>query len=292
MNQPAPDLLNIGTQDYMVFRKFLEEACGIVLGENKQYLVSSRLNKILSHHRISGLIELVQRMSQPGNTGLREAVIDAMTTNETLWFRDIYPFDVLKNIILPEFQKKYPGQRFRLWSAACSSGQEPYSLSMAIEEFKQSNPMSLSAGAQIVSTDISPTMLESAKKGEYEALAMGRGLSPERLKKFFDEKEKNHWVIKPPIRARVDFQAINLMDNYGLLGKFDVIFCRNVLIYFSADLKIDILRRMHKVLRPGGYIFLGASEALNGLSDCYQMIQCNPGILYKAVNQPVNAFDK
>ncbi|GGJ90084.1 protein-glutamate O-methyltransferase CheR [Pseudomonas matsuisoli] len=268
--------------DFEQFRVFLEKTCGILLGTNKQYLVSSRLNKLMEQQKIGSLGELVQRMQSPTRGSLREQVVDAMTTNETLWFRDAYPFEVMKSKVLPEAIKASPGQRLRIWSAACSSGQEPYSLAMTLDEFERSNPGQLRAGVQIIATDLSGSMLTACKSGEYDSLAMGRGLSPERLQRFFDPKPPGRWAVKPPIRSRVEFRSLNLLDSYAVLGKFDVVFCRNVLIYFSAEVKKDILTRIHATLKPGGYLFLGASEALNGLPHLYQMVQCSPGIIYQA----------
>lgn len=269
-------------KDFQVFREFLEKACGIVLGDNKQYLVASRLNRLLEQNAIKSLGELVLRIQSQPRSGLREAVVDAMTTNETLWFRDVYPFEVLKNRLLPEFVKDNPGQRLRIWSAACSSGQEPYSLSMSIDEFERSNLGQLRGGAHIVATDLSGAILTAAKSAEYDGLSVARGLSGERLTRYFDQKEPGRWTVKQPIRSRVEFRALNLLDSYTMLGKFDIVFCRNVLIYFSAELKKDILKRIHATLKPGGYLMLGASEALNGLPELYQMVQCSPGIIYKA----------
>ena len=268
--------------DFQQFRVFLEKACGILLGENKQYLVSSRLNKLMEQQGIKSLGELIQRIQSQPRSGLREQVVDAMTTNETLWFRDTYPFEVLKNKVLPELIKAHPGQRLRIWSAACSSGQEPYSLSMAIDEFERSNLGQLKAGVQIVATELSSSMLNICKSGEYDNLAIGRGLSQERLQRYFEPKGPGRWMIKAPIKSRVEFRPFNLLDSYAGFGKFDVVFCRNVLIYFSAEVKKDILLRIHSTLKPGGYLFLGASEALNGLPDHYQMVQCSPGIIYQA----------
>jgi chemotaxis protein methyltransferase CheR len=205
-----------------------------------------------------------------------------MTTNETLWFRDVYPFDVLKNRLIPEFIKENPGQRLRMWSAACSSGQEPYSLSMSIDEFDRANLGQLRGGAQIVATDLSGAILTAAKSAEYDSLSVARGLSADRLARYFDQSVPGRWTVKQPIRNRVEFRALNLLDSYAMLGKFDIVFCRNVLIYFSADLKKDILKRIHATLKPGGYLMLGASEALNGLPELYQMVQCSPGIVYQA----------
>ena len=255
-------------QHFQQFRDFLEKSCGIVLGDNKQYLVASRLNRLMEQQGIKHLGELVQRIQSQPRGGLKESVIDAMTTNETLWFRDSYPFEVLKNRLIPEFIKANPGQRLRIWSAACSSGQEPYSLSMAIDEFERSNPGQLRSGASIVA--------------EYDSLSIGRGLAQDRLVRYFDQPSPGKWRVKAPIRSRVEFRALNLLESYAILGKFDIVFCRNVLIYFSAERKKDILRRIHATLKPGGYLMLGASEALNGLPELYQMVQCNPGIVYQA----------
>lgn len=274
--------MTLANQDFQLFRDFLEKACGIVLGDNKQYLVSSRLNRLLEQEGIANLGELVKRIQSQPRGGLRESVIDAMTTNETLWFRDVYPFDVLKNRLIPEFIKNSPGQRLRIWSAACSSGQEPYSLSMAIDEFERSNLGQLRGGAQIVATDLSGGILNAAKNAEYDSLSVARGLSQDRLARYFDQLGPGRWAVKSAIRNRVEFRAMNLLDSYSMLGKFDFVFCRNVLIYFSADVKKDILRRIHATLKPGGYLMLGASEALNGLPELYQMVQCSPGIVYKA----------
>ncbi|MFJ4430023.1 protein-glutamate O-methyltransferase CheR [Pseudomonas sp. NPDC089395] len=274
--------MSTGNLEFEQFRVFLEKACGILLGENKQYLVSSRLNKLMEQQGIKSLGELVQRIQTQPRGGLREQVVDAMTTNETLWFRDSYPFEVLKNKVIPEFIRNNPGQRLRMWSAACSSGQEPYSISMAIDEFERSNLGQLKMGAQIVATDLSGSMLNNCKTGEYDSLAIARGLSQERLQRYFDTKGPGRWAVKPAIRSRVEFRSFNLLDSYAALGKFDIVFCRNVLIYFSAQVKKDILLRIHSTLKPGGYLFLGASEALNGLPDHYQMVQCSPGIIYQA----------
>ncbi len=268
--------------DFEQFRVFLEKTCGILLGSNKQYLVSSRLNKLMEQQGIKTLGDLVRKIQAQPRSGLRELVVDAMTTNETLWFRDTYPFEVLKSRVLPEMLKGASGQRLRIWSAACSSGQEPYSLSMTVDEYERANPSQPKTAVQIVATELSGAMLTACKAAEYDSLAIARGLSSERLQRYFEARAAGRWAVKPAIRSRVEFRVQNLLDSYAVLGKFDIVFCRNVLIYFSADVKKDILRRIHATLRPGGYLFLGASEALNGLPELYQMVQCSPGIIYKA----------
>jgi chemotaxis protein methyltransferase CheR len=211
----------IGTQDYDAFRKFLQDACGILLGDNKQYLVSSRLNKIMAQHGMTTLGELTQSITSHPRSGLKEAVVDAMTTNETLWFRDIHPYNILQNQLLPELSKSLGGQQLKIWSAACSTGQEPYSISMVMDEFKQKNPGSFRSGERIVATDISSTVLNAAKSGEYEMLALGRGLSQDRLTKFFQQTGDGRWAVKAPIKQRVDFKPMNLLHSYSMLGKFD-----------------------------------------------------------------------
>ena len=271
----------ITPQDYQAFKIFLQDACGILLGENKQYLVISRLRKIMESHELGSLGELVERLRRQPRGALRESVVDAMTTNETLWFRDLHPFRIFQDRLLPEFIKSKGSQSLRIWSAACSTGQEPYSIAMSVDEFRRLKPGQLRQNVQIVATDISRTVLENARKGQYEMLAIGRGLSPERQRQYFIPAANGSWAIKPEIRSMVDFKEINLLERYTL-GRFDIIFCRNVLIYFSAEHKRDILIRLHQSLNPGGYLILGASESLNGLPEKYGMVQCQPGIIYRA----------
>jgi chemotaxis protein methyltransferase CheR len=271
------------SKEYHLFRTFLEEACGILLGDNKAYLVNSRLKPVMAKHDIKSLNDLVAKLKSVSFRGLKEEVIDAMTTNETLWFRDSHPFTILKDKILSEAADKNTIAPLKIWSAACSTGQEPYSISIIAKEFKESNPGKLKGGVKIVATDISPTVLANAKSGIYEMLALGRGMSEQRLKKCFNPIEDGRWEIKQEFKSVIDFQLLNLMESYNRVGaNLDVVFCRNVLIYFSPELKRQILLKIHASLKPGGYLLLGASESLNGLSDYFEMIQCRPGIIYRA----------
>ena len=266
-------------KSYQQFRIFLEQQCGIVLGENKQYLVKSRLAPLMSKFDVNSLGDLVNRTLNPIERQLRAAVIDAMTTNETLWFRDEYPFVLLQNKLLPELSSKR-GQ-VKIWSAASSSGQEPYSIAMSILEYQQRNPGKLVSGAHIVGTDISETMLEHCKYGHYDSLAIARGLSASRKQQFFEEGNNGMLKLKDNVKRMVNFRHLNLLNNYSLMGRFDIVFCRNVLIYFSPEIKQKIIAQIHDVLNDGGYLFLGASESLSGLSDNFNMIRCNPGIIYQ-----------
>ncbi len=264
---------------YQRFRDFLEQQCGIVLGDNKQYLVKSRLTPLMAKFNIGSLTELVTKTLNPIERQLRAAVIDAMTTNETLWFRDEYPFRLLKDTIFPELGVRR--QPLRIWSAASSSGQEPYSIAMSVLEYKQKNSSKLLSNAQIIGTDISQTMLEHCKDGCYDGLALQRGLSSERKKQFFEPAENGMYKVKDQIKALVKFRHLNLLNSYSLLGRFDIVFCRNVLIYFSVDNKKRILSQIRDVLNPNGILFLGASESLSGISQDFEMVRCNPGIYYR-----------
>lgn len=267
---------------YHQFRVFLEKQCGIVLGENKQYLVKSRLAPLMAKFDVATLGDLVTRTLSPVERQLRAAVIDAMTTNETLWFRDEYPFELLKKRLLPEFKNQRTP--LKIWSAASSSGQEPYSIAMAVQEFKQSNPGAFSGGVQIIGTDISNTMLEHCKYGHYDSLALSRGLSPERKRMFFEDGDKGMSKVKDSIKKMVSFRQLNLLNSYSLMGKFDIVFCRNVLIYFAPEIKKQIIAQFEGVLNPKKYLFLGASESLTGLNQNFDMVRCNPGIIYQKKN--------
>ena len=222
----------ISKSEYESFRAFLENACGITLGDNKQYLIASRLSALLTEYKIASLGALIDRLKKEPRSELYERIVDAMTTNETLWFRDAFPFEILKQVILPELAKaRVPG--VRIWSAACSSGQEPYSISMIVQEYLASRPGSL-GDVQIQATDISPSILQEAKDATYDTLALARGLSQERKQKYFVQVRDNRWQARPEIRNRVRFSQANLLQSYSLLGRFDVIFCRNVLIYYAV----------------------------------------------------------
>lgn len=271
--------ITIKDQEYRDFCRFLEAQCGIVLGDSKQYLVRSRLSPLVSRFSLSSLSDLLQVVISGRNRELRVAAVDAMTTNETLWFRDTYPYTVLADKILPEMAtSKRP---LKIWSSASSSGQEPYSIAMTILELQNRRPGMLASGVQITATDISQTMLDTCRAGAYDNLALSRGLSPERRRFFFENNGDGRMKVNDKVKRMVNFRPQNLKDSYALLGKFDIIFCRNVLIYFAPDMKAKVLNQMAASLNPGGYLLLGASESLTGLTDKFEMVRCNPGIIYK-----------
>jgi chemotaxis protein methyltransferase CheR len=269
----------VSPEGYLKFRQFLEKQCGIVLGENKQYLVRSRLASLLYKYSYSSADELINVVVRGHDRGLLQSVIDAMTTNETLWFRDNYPFDLLVKDLLPDLAKT--NRNIKIWSAACSSGQEPYSIAMAILEFQRQRPGILRGGVDIVATDLSSEMLSKCELGVYDELSLARGLSPQRRQTFFQQHEMGRMQIKPEVRRMVTFKSFNLLSSYAALGRFDIVFCRNVLIYFSADVKQRILQQIAGQLQPKGVLFLGASESISSASDTYSMVKCQPGLYYQ-----------
>ena len=263
-------------EDYRAFQAFLEEASGIVLGPGKEYLVTSRLTRLIREYGFGALGEMIRALQGGANPRLRNDVIDAMTTNETFWFRDPPHFRILTEEILPAAKSG----RMRIWSAACSSGQEPYSLSMAVQDFALRNPGRLAGGVEILGTDIAQSILNEARQGVYCGMAAGRGLSDEQRQRYFSP-EGDCLAVRNEIRQRVLFREFNLTRGFDILGRFDVIFCRNVLIYFSSDMKREILGRMARVLSPGGYLFLGSTESLTGHSTEFEMHSAHGGIVYR-----------
>lgn len=274
---------DIGQQQYQLFCQFLERHCGIVLGGNKQYLVRSRLTPLLNRFKCKTLSEFLVEIVSDRNSILTSAVIEAMTTNETLWFRDVYPFELLKNELLDKYAKKRTP--LKIWSAACSSGQEPYSIAISILEHQKKHPSAFSNRVQILGTDISREMLSQCEAAEYDLLSLSRGLSEMHKREYFDEVGKGRLRVTGNARAMTSFKPINLMDNYQHLGRFDIVFCRNVLIYFNVEFKKRILQKIAASLQNDGILFLGASESISGLSSEFEMVRCNTGLYY--VKKPV-----
>lgn len=270
---------DVSPESYLKFRQFLEKQCGIVLGENKQYLVRSRLASLLYKFKYNSADELINVVVRGHDRALLQSVIDAMTTNETLWFRDNYPFDLLVKELLPSLAKT--NRNIKIWSAACSSGQEPYSIAMSILEFQRQRPGILRGGVDIVATDLSSEMLQKCELGVYDELSLARGLSPQRRQAFFQQHEMGRMQVKDEVRRMVTFKSFNLLSSYAALGRFDIVFCRNVLIYFSADVKQRILQQIAGQLQPQGVLFLGASESISSASEIYSMVKCQPGLYYQ-----------
>lgn len=252
--------MNITNDEYSAFQHFLRQSCGIEIGENKQYLVKNRLMGVLKAFNLASFSELLADLNKGSghSSRLHSSVVDAMTTNETFWFRDDTQFAALQDEVLADIFLKKNGA-IKIWSAACSSGQEPYSISMCIEELAKTK--GVKHPIHIVGTDISATILNEARTALYSDMAMSRGLGASMHAHYFQKVSEGH-RLRPEIINRVRFQQLNLLQPFVGLGKFDVIFCRNVLIYFSEQVKRDILRRLVEVLEPGGYLFLSSTESI------------------------------
>ncbi len=265
--------------EYLAFCDYLEQSAGITLGKNKAYLVTNRLRPIIEAHHVTTLGEALNVIKSGKDPKLKLEIIDAMTTNETSWFRDVYPFEYLHDTLLPNLVGKRMSTP-RIWSAASSYGHEAYSMSMVVEEFMMKNPGCFPAGIQILGTDISTQVVKSASAAEYDQLSMARGLSEERKKKYFTQTTNGTYKLNDKIKSRVRFQYLNLLESYATLGKFDIIFCRNVLIYFSNDNKSAIMDRFEQSLHHDGVLVLGASETVTNYSKAFEMIKCPRGVVY------------
>ena len=265
--------MSINAREYQAFQDFLERNCGIYLGNGKEYLVTSRLNNLLIETGIDNFYALLKRLESPGNDKLKVRVIDAMTTNETYWFRDIGHFTMIRDTIIPDLVRQK--NSIRIWSAACSSGQEPYSISMVVEDYLQKNRRESMKTFEITATDISTKVMEEARAARYCGMSIERGLTPEQKQRYFIPKQ-DCMEVRPEIRKRIQFRELNLTKNFDSLGRFDVILCRNVLIYFSNELKKDIVNRLARTLNPGGYLFLGSTESISQHTDRFHM-QVNAG---------------
>jgi chemotaxis protein methyltransferase CheR len=249
--------------DYEYLRKLLKDHSGLDLSADKQYLIESRLLPLARKAGLADIGDLVQKMKS-GSGSLIAQVVEAMTTNETFFFRDKIPFDHFREKIMPEMLQARAGRKsLRIWCAAGSTGQEPYSLAMCLKE------MGAALGGwrvEIVATDLSNEVLEKSRAGIYSQFEVQRGLPIQMLVKYFKQTGEL-WQINADIRAMVQHRQLNLLHDFSHLGVFDVIFCRNVLIYFDQDTKIGIFNRLAKAMEPDGFLALGAAETVVGLTD-------------------------
>jgi chemotaxis protein methyltransferase CheR len=252
--------------DYEYLRKLLRDHSGLDLSADKQYLIESRLLPLSRKAGLSGISELVQKM-KGGSASIITQVVEAMTTNETFFFRDKTPFDHFRASIIPEILAARAGRKsIRIWCAAGSTGQEPYSLAMCLKEMGATL-----AGwrLEIIATDLSQEVLEKSKAGIYSQFEVQRGLPIQLLVKYFKQTGE-FWQINADIRAMVQHRQLNLLHDFSQLGTFDVIFCRNVLIYFDQDTKINIFNRLARITEADGFLVLGAAETVVGLTDVFR----------------------
>jgi chemotaxis protein methyltransferase CheR len=262
-------------QDYEYIRTFLRQRSGLVLSAEKQYLVESRLLPIVRKQGLGGLHELVAVLKSSGASKLAVEVVEAMTTNETFFFRDKLPFDHFREVVLPTLMAARANQkRLRIWCAAASSGQEPYSLAMGLREI---TPLLTGWRVDILATDLSGEMLERARAGIYSQFEVQRGLPIHLLVKYFTQAGEQ-WQIAPELRSMVQFRPINLLKDFSALGSFDLVFCRNVLIYFDQETKTDLLTRMARQILADGYLVLGAAETVVGLTHAFRPVPDKRGL--------------
>ncbi len=265
----------MNVEDFNLLAKLIKDKSGLTLTKDKAYLLESRLLPVARKWNLKNLDELVMRLRSRLEQGLVRDVVEAMTTNESFFFRDIKPFDQFKQVVLPYLlQARANTRTIKIWSAACSSGQEPYTLAMLLKEEK-----ARLAGwtVDIMATDLSTEILAKAQAGLYTQFEVQRGLPIQMLVKYF-KQTGDRWQIDSSIRDMVRYRPFNLLDDMVTLGQFDVIFCRNVLIYFDQPTKQVVLERMARQLTGDGFLYLGGAETVVGITDKFQPMTNNRGI--------------
>lgn len=261
--------------DYDFLRALLKKRSCLTLSDEKQYLVESRLSPLSRKHGLSDLGELIRKLKSPNAEMLTVEVVEAMTTNESFFFRDKTPFEHFRDLVMPQLMAaRAREKRIRIWCAAAAAGQEPYSLAMALKEMGRP---AADFRVEILATDISNEILEKAKAGIYSQFEVQRGLPIQLLVKYFS-KIGETWQISHDIRSMVQFRPLNLLRSFSNLGTFDLIFCRNVLIYFDQPTKIDVLSRLAEVTAHDGYLSLGAAETVIGLTDAFKALPERRGL--------------
>ena len=265
--------------DFNLLSKLIKDRSGLTLTKDKAYLLESRLLPVARKWNLKSLDELVMRLRTRSEAGLVRDVVEAMTTNESFFFRDIKPFDQFKQVVLPFLlQSRGTTRNIKVWSAACSSGQEPYTLSMMLKEERQKL---IGWNVDILATDLSTEILAKAQAGLYSQFEVQRGLPIQLLVKYF-KQAGDRWQIDSTIREMVRYRPFNLLDDLSGLGQFDIIFCRNVLIYFDQPTKQMVLERMAKQLAPDGFLYLGGAETVVGITDKFQPMANHRGIYHHA----------
>jgi len=268
----------LNTHTFEFISKLIRTKAAIVLEPTKAYLVESRLNPVARDNGFDSLEKLVLELQRPGSQKLTQQVVEAMTTNETSFFRDLHPFDALKQQILPELIEKRSKERtLTIWSNACSSGQEVYTIAMIIREHF---PELLNWKLKLIASDLSTQILDKARQGTFNQTEVSRGLPMPLLIKNF-VKNGLTWQIKEDIRKMVDFRVINLVEPFPIMPTPDIVFLRNVLIYFAPEMKRDILNKVRKVMKPDGYLFLGGAETTMNLNVAFERTQIGKAVCYK-----------
>jgi chemotaxis protein methyltransferase CheR len=270
--------MTIDDRAFNFVRQLLRERAAIVLDDDKQYLVDNRLSLLARREGLASARDVIDRLRAAPGGPLQRKVIEAMTTTETLFFRDGKPYDALRNAIVPELVRMRAAERkLQIWSCACSSGQEPYSIGMLLREYF---PALASWDLRLVATDISTEMLRRSRAGRYSQLEINRGLPSRFLSKYFD-KVGVEWQIRDDLRQMIEFRELNLASHWGGIGPVDLVMLRNVLIYFDVDTKRQILGKVRKLLRPGGFLILGTAETTVNLADGFELIRSDGTAYYR-----------
>jgi chemotaxis protein methyltransferase CheR len=264
----------ISTENYRYLQQEIYRESGIVLDADKHYLLESRLTPVVREARLSSLDELCERLRAKTDAALSQQVIEALTTNETLFFRDVAPFEALRHRLIPELLAKRP-EKLAIWSAAASSGQEAYSIAMLLREMGLAE-----RPVDILGTDLSAQILERARAARYMQFEVNRGLPAPYLVKYF-RREGLDWQLKDEVRTMVRFYRFDLRQPMAGLGKFDIVFCRNVLIYFDVPTKTKILEQILGVLNPGGYLLLGGAETTLNLHGQFERVPVGNTVVYR-----------
>lgn len=265
----------MNVSDFEFIADLLKKRSGLALTKEKAYLIESRLNPVARKWNFSGFDELVQAMRTGDKEDLLVDVTEAMTTNESFFFRDQKPFEQFRDLVLPYLlQHRANTKSLRIWSAACSSGQEPYTLAMLL---KESEAKLAGWRVEVVATDLSTEILDKAKEGMYSQFEVQRGLPITLLVKYF-KQNGDRWQIHESIRKMVSFRPFNLLDNPAPLGKFDVVFCRNVLIYFDAPTKTKVLDGIADLMPKDGFLYLGGAETVLGTSNRFKLVPGQRGV--------------
>ena len=251
--------------DFNYLATLLKQRSGLALTHDKEYLLETRLQPIARRCGASDLTAFTNHLRRNAHDeALLREVIEAMTTNESMFFRDLKPFDQLREVVIPRLREKKPGRKTRFWSAACSNGQEPYSIVMTLLENRF---MPSAAGVEILATDLDTQVLAKAQQARYTQFEVQRGMPIAMLVKYFTQADANQWQVKDEVKKHVTFRPHNLLLPCAAFGKFDVIMCRNVLIYFDEETKKGVLSRLAEALEPGGLLFLGSAESVVSLCD-------------------------
>lgn len=262
--------------DFQFLSQLLKQRSGLALTPDKDYLLETRLQPIARLRGCSNLSELVTLMRRsPADELLLKDVTEAMTTNESMFFRDSKPFEQIRDLVIPRVRQARAAGKMRLWSAACSNGQEPYSISMTLLEQRQAMGI---LSWEILATDLDTQVLTKAQEGIYTQFEVQRGMPITLLVKYFGQIGNNQWRIKDEVRNSISFRLHNLLQPCTAYGKFDVIFCRNVLIYFDEETKRGALARLADALEPHGLLFLGAAETVLSLSDRFRPVPDQRGV--------------